>query len=224
MSPAACVSHALFNLLLPKGNPGDLTSSTALGLCSALASGHLSVSIEEGTFTSCFCVILFMKTSVEISAALGCIWMLSRAICALAELPCSTQWVFPLSTQVLSLVTQEPEALEAKALPGPLSSLPHVPLAALGFTSLLDPSIQESLITGKAQQAVPPCFSVLGLGGGRVAGELGPILLGVPKDLPRCGQQLGIVSGHRSHISALNCNFPPPALPCLRVRPHRVWD
>lgn len=201
-----------------------MSSSTALGLCSALASGHLSVTIEVGTSTSWFCVTLFMKTSTEISAALGWIWMLSRAVCALAELLCFTQWVFPLCTQVFSLVTQEPQALEAKALPGPLPSLPHVPPAALGLASLLDPSIQKSLMTGKAQQAASPCLSVLGLGGGRVAGELAPILLGVPQDLPSCGQQLGILSGHRPRVSALNCSLPPPALPCLRVQPHRVWD
>lgn len=55
--------------------------------------------------------------------------MLSRAVCELAELLCSTQWVFPLSTQVPSLVTQQPQALEAQALPAPVPSLPCVPPA-----------------------------------------------------------------------------------------------
>lgn len=51
--------------------------------------------------------------------------MLSRAVCELAELLCCTHWVFPLSTQVPSLVTQEPQALEAQALPGQFPGCPR---------------------------------------------------------------------------------------------------
>ena len=78
--------------------------------------------------------------------------MVSRAVCVLAELLCSTRQVFPLCTQVLSLVTWESQALEAKALPGPVPSLPRVPPAALGLASLLDFAVQNSPITGKDQQ------------------------------------------------------------------------
>lgn len=67
----------------------------------------------------------------------------------LAELLRSTWWVFPVCTRVLSLVTCEPQALEAEDLPEPVPSLPSVPPAALGLTSLLGFTVQNSPTTVK---------------------------------------------------------------------------